>query len=698
MKVLKHDGRIENFDISKIINAVQKAGLENPRILATKVADVLTGETVPVDIIHDTVEKELMKMNPNVAKAYILYRQERTDYREAGSALNKEIDKIEKEMHHDNANTGNCAASKMYGIAELVEKQHNLARMNPVHARNHKLGRVYIHDLGYRSLTINCFFSPLGPMLKYGFDNGVGMLRDPKYIQTAAQLACIILQSAQNDFFGGQGYLYFDSDLAPYAKLEYQHQKKLIEEQNRLMMVSEQTLEMTRDLIENLAMERTEKAVHQAMEAFVANMNTMRSRSGAQVTFSSVNFGTDTGFWAKMISKHLLLAYIEGLGYGENPIFPNLCYRLQDGVNLHEGEPNFDLTQLAIKCVGERIQPRFVFCDSPAFPDKKQAGAMGCRTSVRTDVNGDGSPDARGNLAFNTINLPMLAIEALHETAEHEMPIDVFLPILEEAVQDAISELLERYQLMCTFKKKDLPFASDWYQGHEGLGENDSIEPMIKHGTLAVGFVGLAECLVALFGEDHSKSKLVQSAGIKIISRIREMTDTATKKYHLNIGTFASPAESACYTLLKKTRERFGIVEGVTDKDYFTNSFHVPVSRGLDAKQKVDIEAPYHLLCNGGAIFYLEAGSSPKDNPEGVLAMLQYIAKSGIVYGGINWEHDYCEDCGYQGTFDGVCPECGSENIKVTAIITGYLSEYYRFNKGKQAEKNDRISHLGGSL
>ena len=710
MNVTKHDGRNEDFHIKKIIVAVEKAAHSVypekathslPLTVAGQVLEELEGkEEATVNEIHDIVENALMKLDEKVAKAYILYRQQRTNIREAGSELNKQIDAIEKEMHHDNANTGNCAASKMYGIAELVEKNHNLARMNPVHARNHRTGKVYIHDLGYYNLTVNCFFSPLAKMLEKGFDNGVGTLRPPKHIGTAVQLACIILQSAQNDFFGGQGFLHFETDLAPYVEMEYMNQLEEIKETNSRFHGSNNPEDM-----EKLAMKRTENAVHQAMEAFVANMNTMRSRSGAQVTFSSVNFGTDTGWSAKMISKHLLLAYIEGLGKGENPIFPNLCFRLQNGVNLHKGEPNFDLTELAIECVGKRIQPRFVFCDSPAYPDKWDAGAMGCRTSVRSNVNSpEQSPDARGNLAFNTVNLPMIALEARQKQIEMEKDdmyvdvIDVFFNELEATLEDAANQLYERYQVMKNLKVKDLPFASQWYQGHEGLNENDTIEPMVKNGTLGIGFVGLSECLYALYGTNHVHDLKVQEIGLEIVRRIKTRADYSTRKWSLNFSCFASPAESACHTLLKKTREKFGIIPNVTDKEYFTNSFHVPVWEEVDIKTKIDIEAPYHLLCAGGAIFYVELGTTPKDNPEGLLSILQYMAQSGIVYGGVNWEHNYCMKCGYQGHFEGNCPKCGSDKIKVTAIITGYLSEIFRFNKGKQDEKKDRVSHGGGKL
>ena len=602
------------------------------------------------------------------------------------NAITKEVDSIVREMNHDNANTQNSAASKMYGIAEAVSKPYFLTKISSKYAENHRKGKVYINDLGYYGLTWNCFFNPLGKMLEHGFENGVGTIRQPQRITSAIALACIILQSSQNAMFGGQGFLRFDTDLAPYVQKEYECQHNLIEE------VQQQGTILDDAMTDKEAMERTERVVFQAMEAFVYNMNTMRSRSGAQVTFSSVNFGTDTTWQGRMISRNLLKAYIKGLGNGENPIFPNLCFKLKDGVNLHEGEPNFDLTELAIECVGKRIQPRFVFCDSPAYAGMslENIGTMGCRTAVRGDVNGTGEADARGNLFFNTVSLPYIALEAGGDR-------DKFEALFNETIDDAIGELVERYEVVKKLKVKDVPFVTQWWQGHEGLSSDDTVEEMVKHGSLSLGFVGLAECLVALFGKHHGESEEMQRYGLQLISKIRSKTDEATLKYGLNFATFASPAESACYTLLKKARDRFGVVPGVTDKEYFTNSTHLPVGFHCDMKTKVDIEAPYHLLCNAGHIFYIETGTSPKFNPQGVLHLLQYIAKSGVVYGGINWVHDLCNDCGFQGTFtDGSCPKCGSQNYKETKIITGYLSTEDHFNPGKVAESRDRVSHAGG--
>lgn len=689
IKVIKRDGRTEEFDINKIIRAIQQAAIEvNNREAEDKAVDFVNAITfclgdvnkVNVDDIHNTIEEYLMKQYPDVAKAYILYRQNRTDIREGKSKIMKAITEISKEMHKDNANTGNSAASKMYGIAEAANKEYVLSQlMSSIHAENHRKGKVYANDLGYYQMTFNCFFNPIGEMLRKGFDNGIGSIRPPKRIGSAVALVAIILQSSQNDMFGGQGIVNFDTDLAPYVKKEYEYWYDV-----------SQICDENIDWCKSWAMKQTEEAVYQAMEAFVYNMNTMRSRSGAQVTFSSVNFGTDTSEYARMISRNLLKAYIAGLGNGENPMFPNLCFRLKDGVNMNEGEPNYDLFKLALECVGKRIQPRFVFADSPAYPKWQDAATMGCRTAVRSNINGSQSPNARGNLAFNNISLPYIALESPY--------LGDFYGNLDKTINQAIDQLLERYKIMCSLKVKDVPFVSQWYQGHEGLSENDSIEPMIKNGTLSVGFIGLAECLTQLFGRHHGEAKTAQNVGLEIVKYIRRKTDEATKKYGLNFSCFATPSESACYTLLKKARDKFGIVKGVTNKEFFTNSFHLPVDFHTDIQTKIDIEAPYHLLCNAGSIMYVELGSSPKFNIEGLEEVIKYMAKSGAVYGGANWEHDFCCDCHYQGTFDGKCPMCGSENIKRSAIITGYLSTVNKFNQGKVAELKSRVSHGGGSI
>ncbi len=693
MKVKKHDGRLESFEPWKIKKAVMAAGASKKtacEITQTMVERMRGLEKeadaegiCSVDAIHNAVEVELMKREPAIAKSYILYRQKRADYRESESPLNKEIEKYYAEINRDNANAANgSAASKMYSIAEAATKNYNLSKMSKRAAWNHRKGRIYIHDLAYRNITFNCFFNPIGRMLKEGFGNGVGYIRLPKRIGSALALVAIILQSSQNSLFGGQGILNFDTDLAPYVKAEYHRQyERLVDYQ---MCGSRRNRE---------AMEATEKEVYQAMEAFVYNMNQMRSRSGAQPTFSSVNFGTDTSWAGRMITRNLLKAYISGLGHGENPIFPNLCYRLKEGVNLRELDPNFDLTKLAIECVGKRIQPRFVFCDSYAYAglELNEIGAMGCRTSIRANVNGEKTPEARGNLAFVTINLPYLALEAKGDAEK-------FASLLKEALNDAKEELLDRYKTIKQLKKRDIPFVSDWYQGAAGLKEDDEIEPMIKNGTLSIGFIGLAECLKVLYGKHQGESDKVNKEGLALVATIRGFTNEATKETSLNFSTFASPAESACYTLMKACRRDFGVIEGVTDKEYLTNSFHLPVDFECDAKKKIDIEGRYHLLCNAGAIFYLESEESPKNNPEGLLSLLQYMSESGIAYGGVNWKHAFCEDCHEQGDFRGTCPKCGSKNIKETAIITGYLSEKDRFNDGKLAELRARKGHLGGGL
>ena len=700
MQVRKRDGQTELFNVQKVYQAVFKAAnAANSNVSPTKVAAETAIEVeeayttankriLYVDQIHNLVEKTLMKLYPDVAKAYILFRQKRTDCRESSSNLMEAVADATTELVADNANVGNSAAAKMYSLAESAVKQFTQIRLlNETDATNQAEGRVYINDRGYYPMTVNCFYNPLGAILSKGFNNGVGYIRPPKGLQAAMALSAIVLQSSQNEMFGGQGVVAFDTDLAPYAKLEHQKWKSFALEYLAHGVDQEQWV-----------MDQTEKECYQACEAFVYNMNTMRSRSGAQVTFSSVNLGTDTDPWARMITRNILKAFMAGLGRGENPIFPNIGFRLKEDINLTPGTPNYDLYQLAIECASKRIQPRFVFCDSPVHRKYPlTASAMGCRTCLTANVNGDESPVGRGNLAFNTINLPLIALESA-SPQEFEKNLD-------HVCDQAIKQLLTRYQVMRSLKVKDLPFVSHWYQGSpfqvlKKVDPNTSIETMIQNGSLSMGFLGLAECLKVLMGYHHGENVAAQKYGLALIERMRQKTDEATSKYKLNFSLFASPAESSCYSLLKITRSKYGVIPGVTDKEFFSNSFHLPVDFKCDIETKIDTEAPYHQYCNAGAIMYVELGSSPKNNPEGLERVITYMARSGASYGGANFIHYFCDDCGFSGDMpDGICPACGStDGVKITAIITGYLSTEDRFNPGKQAELEARISHGGGKL
>lgn len=701
MNVIKRDGRKSEFESYKIYDAVLRAAKEVKdnqatlcaRDTAMTVEDLIhtwTKESVTVDQIHNLVEKALMKTYPAVAKAYILFRNHRSEVRETSSSLMKIIDDITKEMKPDNANVGSSAAAKMYSIAEAACKQYTFAKLlDPVSKELHQNGTTYINDLGYFPHTVNCFYSPMGKILRTGFNNGVGYIRPPQGIGAAMALAAIVLQSCQNEMFGGQGVVSFDTDLAPYMLREY----------DKLYIRYEEEVDQVKHPDkEKWVEEKAERICYQACEAFIYNMNTMRSRSGAQVTFSSINLGTDTDHCARMITRNILKAYIAGLGNGENPIFPNIGFRVKKEVNVLPGTPNYDLYQLAIECTSKRIQPRFVYCDSPMHKAHWQtAAAMGCRTAVISDVNGTGDPNARGNLAFNTISLPMVALDVEAQEVGKAFKERVFIDCLMNTCDKAILQLYNRYQVMKKLKVRDMPFVSKWYQGCEGLGPNDSIEPMIRHGSLSMGFVGLAECLKVLTGCHHGEFLRSQALGLELIEMMRNKTDEATRRYGLNFSLFASPAESSCYTLLRKARDKYGVIVGVTDKEHFTNSFHLPVGFQCDIETKIDTEAPYHQFCNAGAIMYVELGSSPKHNLEGVERVITYMAQSGASYGGVNFVHYFCEKCNYQGDMpSGSCPVCGNTEVRMTAIITGYLSTQDRFNPGKQDELEGRVSHGGG--
>lgn len=701
MQVQKRDGQTELFDLQKVYWAVFKAASATVSVVSpTKVAADVSVEVeeiysemnqrvLYVDQIHNLVEKKLMEHYPDVAKAYILYRQKRTECRKRRSDLMKVVEDTTAELVADNANVGNSAAAKMYSIAEATVKEFTqLNLLSDEDAKNHKEGRIYINDAGYYPMTINCFYDPLEKILASGFNNGVGYLRPPTGLLSAMALAAIVLQSSQNEMFGGQGVVDFDSVMATYAWMEYQKNVKFA--RTSLQAGIDQT---------QWAMNKTEATCYQACEAFVGNMNTMRSRSGAQVTFSSINLGTDTDPFARMVTRNLLKAFEAGLGHGENPIFPNIGFRVKEDTNLEPGTPNYDLFQQAIKCSATRIQPRFVFCDSPVHREHPwTAAAMGCRTCVTSNIHGSDSPIGRGNLAFNTISLPLVALESVSMGRD-------FLPYLEQICNSAIVELHNRYNLVKQLKVKDMPFVSHWYQGSpyndaKRVDPNTSIEGMIKNGTLSMGFIGLAECLTVLTGKHHGQSVEAQKLGLEIVELMHNMTVAATHRYDLNFSLFASPAESSCYKLLLKAREKYGVILGVTDKEYFTNSFHLPVDFPCSIEGKIDTEAPYHKYCTAGAIMYVELGASPAGNLEGLEEVIRYMARSGASYGGANFIHYFCNQCNYSGDMpEGKCPVCGeTTDINMTAIITGYLSTQERFNPGKQAELTARVSHGGGKF
>lgn len=665
--IRKRDGRLMEFNESKITDAIFKAaqavGGEDRTLAMELTLDVLKllrqnfgDELFTVEDVQDGVEKILIeKGHARTAKAYILYRAHRNRIRDAKSELMDAVEEILVETNRENANVSNSPSAKMLQIASAASKNFYLSRMIPENqAQAHSNGDIHIHDLDFYGKTLTCVQIPLGRLLKEGFNNGHGYIRPPKRPASATALAAIILQSSQNDMHGGQAFPFFDTDIAEFVK------------------------------------DAEDNEIYQAMEALIYNLNSMHSRAGAQVPFSSLNIGTDTSPAARKVVKHLLLAYEKGLGRGENPIFPNIIFRVKEGINFNEGDPNYDLFKLAIRVASRRLNPTFSFMDSSFnSPYGTEVSYMGCRTRVIANVNGPETSEGRGNLSFTTINLPRVAIKS-------GTNIDKFYRELETVIDLAIKQLHHRYSVQANLKVKDMPFlmGQGLYLDSQGMQPNDKIEEVIKHGTLSVGFIGLAEALKVLVGMHHGESEDANALGLQIVEFMRNKTEKATQEYGLNYSLLATPAEGLSGRFIRLDRKEFGTIPGVTDGEYYTNSFHIPVSHEIGIFDKVAVEGPYHKHCNGGHISYIEFPSPPIHNLEAIESVLRHMKESDIGYAGINFPVDYCMSCSYTGVINkDECPMCGSIDIKRVRRITGYLSTVDRFNDAKQAELKDRVPH-----
>ena len=665
--IIKRDGREASFDETKITDAIFKAakavGGEDRQLAMELTLEVMktlkkrfNGGPFTVEDVQDIVEKVLIERgHARTAKAYILYRSQRTRMREARSDLMDAVAEILVETNRDNANIGNSPSAKMLQIASAASKQYYLTRVIPENmAQAHIRGDIHIHDLDFYGKTLNCIQIPLDKLLQNGFSTGHGHIRPPKRPTSATALAAIILQSSQNDMHGGQSFGFFDRDMAPYVE------------------------------------EATEEETYQAMEALIYNLNSMHSRAGAQVPFSSLNFGTETSDAARKITRNLLLAYEKGLGRGENPIFPNLIFRVKEGINLNPGDPNYDLFKLAIRVAAQRLNPTFSFMDASfnkAYGN--EVGYMGCRTRVISNRRGPEVTSRRGNLSFTTVNLPRIAIRA-------ERDIMLFYQYLSEMVDLVCEQLMHRYKIQAALKAKDMPFlmGQGLYLDSEKLQPNDPIEEAIKHGSLSIGFIGLAETLISLIGYHHGQSEDAEALGEEIVAFLRDKADKAAEKYNLNFTLIATPAEGLSGRFVRLDRKEFGIIPGVTDKNYYTNSFHVPVDFPISVFDKVRIEGAYHKYTNAGHISYIEFSSPPVNNQEAIEAVLHHMKDSDMGYAGINFPIDFCTSCDYLGVIqEKTCPICGGTQIRRVRRITGYLSTVDRFNDAKLSELNGRVSH-----
>jgi ribonucleoside-triphosphate reductase (formate) len=697
--IIKRDGRTQPFHESKITDAIFKCleavgesdrqrAIELTLEVLKKLKQQYTEDNFNVENVQDIVEAVLIEHDhAKVAKSYILYRDNRSRIRDARSDIMNAVSEILQETNRDNANVGNSPSAKVLQISEIASKNYYLKRVLPEkEAKAHISGDIYIHDLSWYGKTLTCLQIPLDKLLHDGFNNGHGFIRSPKGIKTASALAAIILQSNQNDMHGGQSFAYFDRDMAVYVELEKEKQEKQLRSN-----LEELGLTVDDEKIKKLVYERTKEETFQAMEGFIYNLNTMHSRAGAQVPFSSVNFGTDTTEAGRMVTECFLLAYEKGLGKGESPLFPNVCFKIKEDVNFEKGDPNYDLFQLSMRVACKRLFPSFSFQDSSfnkPYRDEEVA-YMGCRTRVIANCNGPNVTDSRGNLSFTTINLPRLGIRA-------EKDLSRFWKYLDEIIDLCIEQLLTRYNVQKKLKVKDFPFlmGQKLYLDSEGLTANDTIEKAIRHGTLSIGFIGLAECLVALTGKHHGESADAQALGIAIISHMRRRCDEAIKKYNLNFSLLATPAEQLSGKFTKLDVTQYGVLPGITDKKWYTNSFHVPVEYTITALDKIRTEGAYHKYCNAGHISYVELQSAPEHNIEAFESLVREMAEADMGYASVNFPVDICCDCGLNGVIkENTCPKCGSTNISRVRRITGYLSTLDRFNDSKLAEVQNRQVH-----
>lgn len=672
VEIRKRDGRVVSFDPEKITDAIFKAA-KAVGGSDREIAENLTGQVVKsleeksqngvvpsVEEVQDEVEVVLIENgHARTAKAYILYRDRRTRIRDGKSELMDVVKDILIETSRENANVSNSPSAKMLQIATAASKQYYLSNMLPEeYARAHGDGSMHIHDLDYYSKTLNCLQIDLSSMLKGGFNTGYGYIRPPKRIASAAAQAAIILQSNQNDMFGGQSFPHFDRSMG--------------------------------EVIRGLKNLPEYEEIYQAMEGLIYNLNTMHSRAGAQVPFSSINFGTDTSEEGRMVSRAILEAFKRGLGRGESPIFPNLVFRVKNGVNYNENDPNYDLFKLAIEVAARRMNPTFSFMDTTynrAYGD--EVSYMGCRTRVIANRHGPEVSAGRGNIAPVTLNLPRLALES---RGQQEM----FFIQLDRLMRTAARQLLHRFEVLSRLKVRDLPFlmGQKLYLDSDKLGPDDSIREVIKHGTLAIGFIGLAETLQALIGKHHGEDAEALELGLKIVEHMRRRTDSYSEEYDLNFVLVATPAEGLAGRFVAMDRTRYGTIPGVTDREYYSNSFHIPVYYAMSMFDKISAEGQFHSLCNAGHISYTELEAPPVHNIDAVERIIRNMAESDVGYGGINYPLDECRNCSLSGVFNQTCPECDSPDIRRIRRITGYLSTDERFNEAKYRELADRRVHL----
>ena len=726
--IIKRDGRVVLYDEGKIASAILKAmeaAQEGDASQAAAVANAVEaaleercGAQPPqIEQIQDEVESQLMQMGfDNAAKKYILYRASRTRVREMNTRLMKVFDELThadataSDMKRSNANIdGDTPMGTMlqYG-SEAAKDYYDKYLLTPEQSRAHREGWIHIHDFDFYALTTTCCQIDLLKLFKGGFSTGHGFLREPNDIQSYSALACIAIQSNQNDQHGGQSIVNFDYGLAPGVAKTYkkQYAVNIFKSLELLAPEAGVTLQQVKDTLRAIEAEQglrpqlatdmdylraetealtplvsgdiakkaqafalketekeTEKATYQAMEALIHNLNTMHSRAGAQTPFSSINYGTDISPEGRMVMRNVLLATDAGLGHGETPIFPIQIFRVKEGVNYNPGDPNYDLFQLSCKVSAKRLFPNFSFIDSPfnlqyykpGHPET-EVSYMGCRTRVMGNVYDPSQEIAngRGNLSFTSINLPRLAIESHGDEA-------LFYEKLKDMMELVIGQLDDRFAIQSKKRVYNFPFLMGqgvWLDS-EKLGSSDEVGEVLKHGTLSIGFIGLAETLISLYGHHHGESDAMQEKGLAIVQYMRQYLDARSERTHMNYSLLATPAEGLSGRFVRMDKKRYGLIPGVTDKDYYTNSFHIPVYYNISAYEKIRKEAPYHALTNAGHISYVELDGDTANNLEAFESIVRCMHDCGIGYGSINHPVDRDPICGYVGVIGEVCPRCG---------------------------------------
>lgn len=767
-QIIKRDGRTVDFDIAKISDAIYKAAevlggqdRDTSNYLARQVELYLTevrhNDIPTVEEIQDAVEKVLIENgHARTAKEFILYRAERTRVRDMNTRLMKTYEDLtfkdakDNDTKRENANIdGDTAMGTMlkYG-SEGAKQFYEMFVLKPEHAKAHREGDIHIHDMDFLTLTTTCCQIDIEKLFKGGFSTGHGHLREPNDIQSYSALACIAIQSNQNDQHGGQSIADFDYGMKngvvkTFRKLYWTNVGKML---NLLFDIEEgvdKVKEIGREIMEKYdlypiiaddngykeveaeylqklidrkyiatiqkkatkyANDEVDRATYQAMEAFVHNLNTMHSRAGAQVPFSSINFGTDISPEGRLVIKNILLAIEAGLGNGETAIFPVSIFKVKEGINYNPEDPNYDMFKLAMKVSAKRLFPNFAFIDAPFNLQYYKEGDpnteiayMGCRTRVIGNVYDPSRQvvGGRGNLSFTSINLPRIAIKAHGD-------IDWFFEELDRKINLAMDQLMERYKIQAAKKVRNYPFLMGqgvWIDSDK-LKEDDTVGEILKHGTLSVGFIGLAECLKALMGVHHGESTEAQAMGLEIIGFMRKKLDEESKKTGFNYTLLATPAEGLSGRFVRIDRAKYGVIEGVTDREYYTNSFHVPVYYNINAFEKIKKEAPYHALTNAGHISYIELDGDPTKNLDAFEQVVRCMKESGIGYGSINHPVDRDPVCGFTGIINNECPCCGRTEdygdvgFERIRRITGYLvGTMDNWNDAKSAEEADRVKH-----